>query len=51
MEWLKGEAEAEAMTNSQFDAFLETIAKRIEAETGDTEAARIVREAKTAYHE
>ena len=38
----------EEMTNAQFDAFLETLAKRIEneAETPE-EAAAIVREAKT----
>ena len=38
----------EDMTNSQFDAFLETIAKRIENEAKDAkQAAEIVREAKT----
>lgn len=36
------------MTNRQFDAFLETIAKRIENEAHTPEqAANIVREAKT----
>ena len=36
------------MTNGQFDAFLETIAKRIENEAKTPEeAAKIVREAKT----
>lgn len=36
------------MTNQQFDAFLETIAKRIEREAQTPEqAANIVREAKT----
>ena len=39
--------EAQEMTNSQFNAFLETIAKRILAEAKTTEqAAEIVREAK-----
>lgn len=38
----------EEMTNQQFDALLETIAKRIENEaTTPEEAAEIVREAKT----
>ena len=36
------------MTNAQFDAFLETIARRIENEAKTAEeAAKIVREAKT----
>ena len=36
------------MTNQQFDALLETIAKRIESEAENAEqAAQIVREAKT----
>lgn len=36
------------MTNAQFDAFLETLAKRIENEAKSIEeAAKIVREAKT----
>lgn len=38
----------EGMTNQQFDAWLETIAKRIENEAKTPEeAAQIVREAKT----
>lgn len=38
----------DGMTNGQFDAFLETIARRIEAEAKTPEeAAQIVREAKT----
>lgn len=38
----------EEMTNQQFDALLETIAKRIENEAKTAEeAAEIVREAKT----
>ena len=38
----------EGMTNQQFDAWLETIAKRIENEAKTPkEAAEIVREAKT----
>lgn len=40
--------ENDGMTNAQLNAFLETIAKRIEeAATTPDEAARIVREAKT----
>lgn len=35
------------MTNAQLDALLETIAKRIEAETQDKKAAEIVRQSKT----
>ena len=38
----------EEMTNAEFDAFLETLAKLIEAKaTSAEEAAEIVREAKT----
>lgn len=38
----------EEMTNAEFDAFLETLAKLIEAKaTSVEEAAEIVREAKT----
>ena len=38
----------EEMTNQQFDAWLETIAKRVENEAKTPEeAAQIVREAKT----
>lgn len=35
------------MTDKQWNAILETIAKRIENETGDERAAQIVRETKT----
>lgn len=35
------------MTNAQLNTLLEQIAKLIEAKTGNTEAAEIVREAKT----
>ena len=35
------------MTNAQYNATLETIAKLIESVTGDKEAAQIVRDAKT----
>jgi len=35
------------MTDKQWNAILETIARRIEEETGDTRAAEIVRESKT----
>jgi hypothetical protein len=39
----------EEMTNAQYDALLETIAKRIEASAVSAEdAARIVRESKTS---
>ncbi len=39
--------ENEEMTNAQFDSLLEQLAKRIENETGNKEAAEIVRSAKT----
>ena len=40
-------SQSETMTDKQWNAILETIARRIENETGDTKAAQIVREAKT----
>ena len=40
-------SQCETMTDKQWNAILETIARRIENETGDERAAQIVRETKT----
>lgn len=46
--WQEGK-DMDQMTNAQWDAILETIARRIESEaTTPEDAARIVREAKTS---
>lgn len=40
--------EQNGMTAIELDSFLEILAKLIEAKTGNTEAAKIVRDAKTS---
>lgn len=48
MAGINDERTIERMSNRQFDAFLETLARLIEARNANTEeAAQIIREAKT----